>query len=507
MSSPTMETFDVIVIGGGPGGSTTSTLTAGQGHRVLLLEKEKFPRYQIGESLLPSTVHGIARLLGVGDRLRAAGFTVKDGGAFLWGTNPALWTFSFAALPSFAEPFSSAYQVERMKFDQILLDNARKHGVDVRESCSVVDVVDDAERVRGVRYLDSSGREHTALAPYVVDASGNRSRTYRHVGGERHYSEYFRNLALFGYFEGGKRLPAPNSGNILSAAFEDGWFWYIPLTPELTSVGAVVHSEATEKVQGDPELALYRLIESCPLIKEYLLDAERVTSGPYGELRVRKDYSYCNSQFWRPGMVLVGDAACFVDPIMSTGVHLATYSGLLAARSINSCLAGTVDEESAFTEFERRYRREYGVIYEFLIAFYGIHASEQSYFWEAKKITNCPLSELEAFVELVGGVSSGEASLTRPEAIAQHLVSSSHSLVNAFPDGRGSGPAAVVEKSMIASDQLMAQARLGTGAVQEIPLFANGLVSATDGVHWVHPSLHYPSMAPGATMGSSAGGP
>jgi FAD-dependent halogenase len=218
VSSPVTEVFDVVVIGGGPGGSTTSTLIAQQGHRVLLLEKEKFPRYQIDESLLPSTVHGIARLLGVSDRLRAAGFTVKNGGTFRWGINSAPWTFSFAVSRRFAGPTSFAYQVERMRFDQILLDNARKHNVDVRESCAVVSVVDDGARVGGVQYVDGDGRERTALATYVVDASGNRSRTYRHVGGQRRYSELFRNLALFGYFKGGKRLPAPDSGNILSAA-------------------------------------------------------------------------------------------------------------------------------------------------------------------------------------------------------------------------------------------------------------------------------------------------
>lgn len=492
MSSPATEVFDVIVIGGGPGGSTTSTLTAQQDHRVLLLEKETFPRYQIGESLLPSTVHGIARLLGVGEALRTAGFTVKNGGTFRWGTNPAPWTFSFAVSPNLAGPSSFAYQVERMKFDQILLDNARKHSVDVRESCTVLGVVDDGERVRGVRYADGSGREHTAMATYVVDASGNRSRMYRHVGGERHYSKFFRNIALFGYFEGGKRLPAPNSGNILSAAFEDGWFWYIPLTPELTSVGAVVHRDATTKIQGDPELALRHLIDACPLMKEYLATAQRVTSGPYSELRVRKDYSYCNSRFWRPGMALVGDAACFVDPVFSSGVHLATYSGLLAARSINSCLAGMVDEESSFKEFERRYRREYGAFYEFLIAFYGMQASEQSYFWEAKKITNCPLSELEAFVELVGGVASGEASLTGPEAIAHHFLSSSYSLANAVgeQDGRVGALHAtdVVASAMSEGARVQAHVLLGADAGEETPLFANGLVSTTDGVHWVRPS-------------------
>jgi len=481
----------VVVIGGGPGGSTTATLTAKRGHRVLLLEQDKFPRYQIGESLLPATVHGICKLLGLDRQLREAGFPVKNGGTFRWGTNPEPWTFSFAVSPRLAGSTSFAYQVERMKFDQILLDGARASGVEVRESCTVVDVSSAADRVDGVSYLDASGRRQLVTARYVVDASGHRGRTYRHVGGERQYSEYFKNLALFGYFEGGKRLPEPNSGNILSAAFDDGWFWYIPLRPDLTSVGAVVHHDAAHKIQGDPERAFQRLIGACPLIKDYLGDAKRVSHGPYAQMRVRKDYSYCNTRFWRPGMVLVGDAACFVDPVFSSGVHLATYSGLLAARSINSHLAGTVDEASAFGEFERRYRREYGVFYEFLISFYGMQASEQSYFWKAKEVTNCPLSEFEAFVELVGGLASGEARLADPEATARRLSASADSLADTV--SRPSGIAgelhanAVVANAMAEGVKLQAQGLLGQAADGETPLFPDGLVPGQDGLHWIRP--------------------
>jgi halogenation protein CepH len=488
VSTPTTENFDIVVIGGGPGGSTVSTLTAKQGHRVLLLERGTFPRYQIGESLLPSTVHGIARLLGVEKELRNAGFTKKRGGTFRWGTNPEPWTFSFAVSPKLAGPTSFAYQVERMKFDQILLDNARRNGVEVRESSTVLDVIETDGRISGVRYADGDGGEHTVESTYVVDASGNTGRTHRHVGGERRYSEFFRNLALFGYFEGGKRLPAPNSGNILSAAFDDGWFWYIPLSPTLTSVGAVVHRDAADKVQGDREKALNRLIEACPLIKEYLADARRVTSGPYGELRVRKDYSYCNTRFWRPGMVLVGDAACFVDPVFSSGVHLATYSGLLAARSINSCLAGTVGEKEAFQEFERRYRREYGVFYEFLVSFYGMQADEQSYFWAAKKITNTPLSELEAFVELVGGLASGDVIEVTPASVTDELITGAEALAAAADD---SGTASselhaqpVVANAMAESANLQAEVLLGAEAR---PLFPDGLISTPDGLRWAYP--------------------
>jgi halogenation protein CepH len=410
--------YDLIVVGGGPAGATLAAFVAMQGHRVLLLEKEHFPRYQIGESLLPVTVHGICRLLGVSAEIEASGFTVKRGGTFRWGSNPEPWTFYFRGLAAFAHGRSYAYQVERMRFDDILLRNARRAGADVREGCAAAGVITEDGRVRGVRYTDTgTGGHRTAMARFVVDASGHRGRTYRAMAGQRHYSEFFRNVALFGYFEDGKRLPEPNSGNILSAAFDDGWFWYIPLSERLTSVGAVVRRDLARSVQGEPEQALARLIASCPLISEYLSGARRVTDGPYGLIRARRDYSYCHSRFYQPGMALAGDAACFVDPVLSSGVHLATYGALLAARAVNSSLSGAVPEEHGFAEFERRYRSEYAFFYRFLMSFYAKHVSERSYFWEAKKMTGSTLDEMEAFVELVGGAASGEPTLIRGEEL------------------------------------------------------------------------------------------
>lgn len=417
MPSPHQQPFDVIVAGGGPAGSTLAAFVAMQGHRVLLLEKEHFPRYQIGESLLPATVHGICRLLGVSGELAASGFTIKRGGTFRWGSSPEPWTFYFRRLPAFAEENSYAYQVERMRFDDILLRNARRVGVEVREGCCTVGAVTEGGRVRGVRYTDQDGRPRVATARFVVDASGHRSRIYQAVAGQRHYSPFFRNIALFAYFEGGKRLPDPHTGNILSVAFDDGWFWYIPLTERLTSVGAVVRRDLASSVQGDSERALARLISSCPLISDYLSGATRVTGGPYGKIRARRDYSYCHSHFYQPGMALVGDAACFVDPVLSSGVHLATYGALLTARAINSSLSGAMTEECGFAESERRYRAEYTFFYKFLMSFYAKHVSEQSYFWEAKKLTGSTLSETEAFVELVGGAVSGEPALIRGEEL------------------------------------------------------------------------------------------
>jgi FAD-dependent halogenase len=489
------EEFDVVVVGGGPGGSTLATLVAMRGHRVLLLEKESFPRYQIGESLLPSTVHGICHLTGATDALAKAGFTLKRGGTFRWGANPDPWTFSFSVSAKTAGRTSFAYQVERMKFDKILLDNARRKGVDVREQSPVTGVLEDGDAVTGVTYTGPDGTERRVGARYVVDASGNTSRLYKHVGGTREYSEFFRSLALFGYFEGGKRLPAPNSGNILSAAFSSGWFWYIPLSDTLTSVGAVVRREDAEKVQGEPDAALRKLIDECPLIKEYLSGATRVTTGEYGKLRVRKDYSYNNTRFWRPGMVLIGDAACFVDPVFSSGVHLATYSALLAARSINGVLAGTVGEAAAFTEFETRYRREYSVFYEFLMSFYDMHVDEGSYFWNAKKVTNNAGGELESFVELVAGISDEEFDLSDAESARLRLKKRSAEFADAVDEivrenERTMTPlfkSSVVRQAMEQGSQEQTRALLGADAGLDQPVVSGGLVPSDDGLLWTIP--------------------
>jgi FAD-dependent halogenase len=410
-----METAnqDVIVVGGGPGGSTAATLLAKAGARVLLVEKEKFPRYQIGESLLPATVHGICRLLGVSDDLHAAGFIKKRGGTFRWGKHPTRWTFDFgAAQVNQALEFNFAYQVERARFDELLLNNARRHGVEVREETTVTDMIQENGRCSGVTLLDRSGRSTEAQARFIIDASGNQSRLHAQAG-ERVFSKFFQNVALFGYFEDGGRLPAPLSGNIFSCAFPFGWFWYIPLSETLTSVGAVVAKEHAAKLQSGPDHGMRQFIEACPEIKQLLANATPVEKGMYAGYRVRKDYSYLNSRFWAPGLVLVGDSACFVDPIFSSGVHLATYSGMLAARSIATILKRRMPEAVTLDMYERRYRLEYSVFYDFLVSFYDMHQDEQSYFWNARKVLGSNEAANHAFVQLVAGAGTTVAEFLR----------------------------------------------------------------------------------------------
>lgn len=367
------------------------------------------PRYQIGESLLPSTVHGICRLLDVHDKVAGAGFVRKNGAALRWGTSKDIWTFGFGQAPLLAQVGANyAFQVERARFDEILLDNARSHGVDVREGHHARSLVLDDARVVGVDYTDSNRAPGSARGRFVIDASGHRSPLRSHAG-RREHSQFFRNVALFGYFEQAGRMPAPNAGNILCEAFEDGWIWLIPLSQGprfLTSVGLVAGKASAKHFGSDPEGSFAAGIERCPNVRSLLAGAQRVMSGRYAGLRTRRDWTYTNERLCIPGLFLVGDSACFLDPVLSTGVHLATYSALLAARSVNSILPGVISEDAAMSEFERRYRVEFEVYLNFLLAFYDMHADADSYYWSARKVLGTREPDRAAFVRLVAGAAT-----------------------------------------------------------------------------------------------------
>jgi FAD-dependent halogenase len=491
------ETFDAVVIGGGPGGSSSASTIALDGHRVLLLERERFPRYHIGESLLPSTVLGACRFLGAGKALEEAGFVKKYGGTFRWGKNPEPWTFRFSEayfMESGPEVF--AYQVLRSKFDLILLDNARRQGVAVREEQTATGVIFEGHRVAGVRYEDKAGTKRTVRSRYVIDASGQSSLLANRIG-KKKIDEFFRNIALFGYFAGGFRFPEPERrGNIFCAAFAAGWIWYIPLSEELTSVGVVIRREDAGRIQElGAEAALSRFIDECPQIREMLRNAERVTTGDLGKVRVIRDYSYTNERFWAPGAVLVGDAACFIDPVFSSGVHLATYAGILAGRSVNSCLRGEVEEPAAFEEFERRYRREFALFYEFLVSFYEMHRDESSYFWSARKVLGAPDGGgREAFVRLVSGLSQtfthGQAEqalagLAKTTATLESLTASSGPVVPSREQLAQVRPR-VSERLSLMTLGARADGTGAADAASEQALFEGGLAVSEDGLCWRH---------------------
>jgi halogenation protein CepH len=377
-----MNTYDLIVIGGGPAGTTLATLVARAGHRVLLLEREAFPRYQIGESLLPATINGICELLGLREKVEARGYVLKRGATFSWGSDPRnYWTLNFGRTPAdqmeLAPGAPYAYNVPRLEFDRLLMVNAAEKGVDVRIGCRATASIEDNGRVCGVCYEDADGETREARARFVANASG-QSGFSRNPVGEREYSEFFRKISVFGYYIDGGRLPRPLDGNVFFQAVDNTWIWYIPLSDRLTSVGAVLPADEAGPVKRDRRAALESYIAGCPQIADFLRDASPAAEPPFDSVRTRSEFSYCTTRFWSPGTFLVGDAACFVDVLLSSGVHLATYGALLAARSVNSVLGGR-DETHCMNEYESRLRQEYAHFYQGLVGLYDMGRDGDTY--------------------------------------------------------------------------------------------------------------------------------
>jgi halogenation protein CepH len=482
---------DVVVVGGGPAGSTAATLLAQDGHAVTQLERGMHPRHQVGESLLPATIHGICRLLGVWDEVHEAGFMRKRGGTCRWGRDLEPWTFSFEMATLGGADY--AFQVERARFDEILFRHAGREGVDTHERVDVIEPIIHDGVVRGVLARDSDDQPLRICADHVIDASGNGSRLSRHVG-RRLYSEFFQNVAVYGYYRGASRLPEPNSGNIITAAFDHGWCWFIPLSDELTSVGAVVDRRHADGIRDGREQALERFVRNCPLVAEHLEGAERVQEGMYGEVRVRKDWSYAAERLHMPELYLVGDAACFIDPVFSSGVHLATYSGMLAARTINTIRADDAARPAAVAEYERRYRREFQLFYDFLLAFYDVEQEWDDYYWSARRMLHTQERGNEAFIRLVAGGATAPADFFRQreqvgasfrEMIA---VAADHDgQAGRLPERVGATDGDALDVATLNRDRALEARNLLAAGGEEQPLFEDGLVPTSDGLRWREP--------------------
>lgn len=392
------KSYDVIVIGGGPGGATISTMLAMAGRRVLLLEREKFPRYHIGESLLAGTAD-IMNKIGVLEKVERADYVKKLGVTWLWGAQREPWTVYFK--DALATPYDHGYQVERGPFDKMLLDNAREHGVEAVEGHSVTKVIRNGDRIAGVEYESvGSGIRQTAEAPWTVDASGQTNFITNQVA-QKTWDEKLRNMAIWCYWKNATRLEGIDAGNIFLPAFSDGWWWFIPLRNEITSIGAVLDRD-NYLAARDRGLKDYYLdaIQRTPALAERLQGAEMVD-----EMRVTKDWSYTYDSFAGKGFVAIGDAACFIDPLLSTGVHLAMLSGFLGAVSVNTLLQeGSQDEKAILDFYQGQYRLEYQRLKDQVYFLYGGHRSTDSYFWHARKTMDMPsATPKEAFISLIAG--------------------------------------------------------------------------------------------------------
>jgi flavin-dependent dehydrogenase len=327
-----MVDHDVITIGGGPGGAAAATLLARQGHRVLLLERSRTPRFKIGESLMPATFATFERM-GVLPRLQASHFPKKYSVQFFNKASKASSPFYFYETdPSEA---SQTWQVLRSEFDALLLDNAREQGVEVRRGALVKDVLFEGERAVGVRAELDGQEEREIRCRVVVDASGQAALIAKKLG-LRQPDPELKKAAFFTHYQGALRDPGIDEGATLVIRTRTGksWFWYIPLPDDRVSVGVV--GSLDYLITGrpaDPQAVFEEEVDRCPALQPRLAGASQVFP-----VQATRDFSYRSSRIAGDGWVLVGDAFGFLDPIYSSGVLLALKSGELAADSIHAAL-------------------------------------------------------------------------------------------------------------------------------------------------------------------------
>jgi flavin-dependent dehydrogenase len=323
---------DVVVIGGGPAGSTVSTLLAQQGCRVQLFERERFPRFHIGESLIPETYWVFQRLKML-DKMKASPFVKKYSVQFINAGGKVSAPFYFH--DNKPHECSQTWQVIRSEFDQMMLDNAREQGVVVHQPARVLEVLFEGERAVGVRVQEEGGPPREVRAKVVVDASG-QSTMLQNRFKLRQWDPVLNKGAIWTYWDGAYRDIGRDEGAtmVIQTPNRKGWWWYIPQHDNTVSVGVVAPFDYLFKGRGPHEQTYQEEVEACPAVKQRLATARRSTG-----YFATKDYSYRSKEVAGDGWVLVGDAFGFLDPLYSSGVLLALKSGEMAADAIAEGLA------------------------------------------------------------------------------------------------------------------------------------------------------------------------
>src|SRR5579863_4333088 len=337
--------YDVLIIGAGPAGSSASALLSEKGHRVLVLEREKFPRYHIGESLLPFTYQPLQRL-GLVDRMKKSAFVKKYSVQFVSPSGRASLPFYFFTRYD-RETIAQTWQVLRSEFDQMLLDNARSRGAKVLEQTTVTELLTEGGRVAGARAKTNDGKTSEFRASITLDCTGKEA--FCAVRNNwRMKDPYLNKIAVWTYYQGAKRDEGVDEGATTVAYVpEKGWFWYIPQHNDMVSVGVVAEGKyLTRDGVREPEAIFKREIEQNQWIKQHLACGRQT-----GAHFLTSEYSHHSKHCAMEGLLLVGDAFAFLDPVFSSGVMLALKSGVLAADAVHQAIVERDFSPERFAEY------------------------------------------------------------------------------------------------------------------------------------------------------------
>jgi FADH2-dependent halogenase len=384
-----MTNADVIIIGCGPGGASAACYLRQAGHSVIVLEKEKFPRFHIGESLLPYN-QGLFDDLGVTPMIEAAQFPKKFGAQFhlMDGSRCQRFVFRNGRFTAYTE----SIQVERAKFDHILMKRAQQVGADVREEWTVRKFSENPDGVE-VEASDDKGAVHKLRGKFLIDASGRNNVT----GNQeklREIHENHRKFAIFTHFANVKLDEGEKGGDTIIVRLQNRWFWVIPVAANKTSVGLVIDRDDLEREGNDPSKSFWDAVNSSEVMRDRLAGATAM-----GEIKTIADFSYHNRKLASSRLLRVGDAAGFMDPIFSAGVYLAMWSGKLASQSISKRLMD--GRESHFRAYDKRVMKAMRVYWRLVENFYTSHFVEL--FMQPKPRLDLPA----AVVAVLGGELEG----------------------------------------------------------------------------------------------------
>src|SRR6059058_387729 len=354
-----VDIYDVAIIGGGPAGSTAATLLACAGRRVLVLERDKFPRFHIGESLLPFSMQTFDRL-GVREKLDRT-FLPKFGGEIVAACGTKGVKFYFK--DGFRSRRDRAYQVTRSEFDKLLLDHSRENGAEVREETDVKNIAFENDRAK-IDIETSAGARSTIEARYLLDCSGRQAMLGSFFKFKKMY-DHLDKFSVFAHYENVDRPEGIDGTLIRMVRSLDRWFWMIPLTTTRMSIGVVMDTATFRAMKLSPEAALEKCIDEQPMVLERMKKAERVSP-----VYSAGDYSYRNTKLFGDRWLLAGDAAGFIDPVFSSGVFLAIMSAEKAADSLHEILRDESKKPRLFREYSRRVNRVMDMYVTFVSSWY-----------------------------------------------------------------------------------------------------------------------------------------